>query len=637
METLFARDDFPNHLFSIPGLDFSNDLFGIRIDGLWFRIGMFADTTQHSDEVKQTVIQRQSMLLKLDCLEEIYDEIHWIPNTLCDLGKPNSYTMEEEDNKVYGYDPFYQFNIGSISVEPLVFKYYVNSRTQLFINPDIQLYFKLEEREPGIWWDPRSGEEVLRRRINESNHLQIIEIRTGYLQKYLYVRQQALLVGHHRIHYLFNPEKDILDTFCGKYRFEKGSSIDGKKVIIQNFRQIDHANDRPYIGRFLHLWFEILPPSISIYDPWIEKSPFNPHEFTLPTQKGEVAPARFNCSAEEVDFDYEGVACKFDETVYFNQEVLSKYESDSRCDVSDSGAVNCGVYWGLQKSVSRIGNDLLSTWVGDFANEVPFGEWVHWKQFAVEPPSSETLRGLNEMPKIPDQINCLIGNLNRLSHALEELAHAMNVRVTNSFWRGSVESLAARHLKMVYATNASDDEFLARATFMSTLVIDALAPKPLRQLCHRWGRDFHKDNNGKPLGSRRLLERVTFSALLLAELQLSMTDFSKFGKKIVEQSESHVESSLQIEIDKLRKRARCNLAPLAFLYDLRVYGGLAHQPNMKKISIAATKLGLPTTGWHRSHFMKLIDLVTTSVTQARECIESGTKICIIQHSKNQNN
>ncbi len=239
-----------------------------------------------------------------------------------------------------------------------------------------------------------------------------------------------------------------------------------------------------------------------------------------------------------------GVACDFNQDIYFKQEVLSKYERDSRCEVRDSGAVICQDYWGLQKSVSRIGNDFLRTWIGDFAKELPFEEWTYWKQFAVESPSSETLRAINEEPEIPSEVNYLIQNLNMLSGALTNLAHAMDVPVPSSFWGGSGESLAARSLKRVYPTTASDDEFLERATLISTLVIEGLEPKALRQLCRAWGSDFYKGNNGESLGSRRLLERITFSALLMEQLQANVSEIPKLVKQVEGQSTRRRDSDL---------------------------------------------------------------------------------------------
>jgi len=66
-----------------------------------------------------------------------------------------------------------------------------------------------------------------------------------------------------------------------------------------------------------------------------------------------------------------------------------KYQGSSGFNIMDDGSVRYLGYWGLDRSTSRIGNELLSTYIGDFAEGVPFEEWPHWKQYAVEPPSLE--------------------------------------------------------------------------------------------------------------------------------------------------------------------------------------------------------------------------------------------------------
>ena len=80
---------------------------------------------------------------------------------------------------------------------------------------------------------------------------------------------------------------------------------------------------------------------------------------------------------------------------------------------------------------------------------------------------------------------------------------------------------------------------------------------------------------------------------------------------------------LQVELEKLYKRLREEFAPLAFFYDLRVHGGLAHNPNMKEAAKAAGALGLPGSGWHRTHYLSLVNLVTGSVSQICEHLRNG--------------
>ncbi|MCY4673931.1 MAG: hypothetical protein OXD43_09260 [Bacteroidetes bacterium] len=627
MATIFERDDLPDHLFSIPRLDFCGDLLADRVGGPWFRLGAQTIDYQRIRRGVEGVIKRQSMLLEPGSFAEVYDKLNYVIDRLDGLGKPGGYKWSGEGKEEYGYAPFHRFNLRSISCEPLVFSRQPNPTFELSINPDLQLYFSLEEISDGIWWNPKRGVVALKRMVVENDNLQIVEIRTDHLRRYLQVRQQALLVGHYRDLYLDDPSEEAAKVFVEEDTM-RGSPDQGAKVLVQNLRSGRDPLTQAYIGRRLHLWFEIQPPEINIDDPWAEEAPFDRYEFTLPTKKGPVAPDLFRVGTRGSERDYDGVTCNRMDRIYFEQEVLSKYEGDSRCEIKDNGSVSCRHYWGLERSTSRIGNELLRTEIGDFAVGLPFAEWPHWKQYAVEPPSSETIKALRKEPEIPSIINNLIQDLEVLGNAMVNLARAMHITNPHPFWCSSGESLAARHLKRVYPATASDDEFLERATLMSTLIIDGLECKTLRQLCQAWGKDLHQDGDGKSLGSRKLLERVTLIALLVDQVQPRMVEIPELVKQAEEQPAGGSISDLQIELRTLNEGMRDDLAPLAFLYDLRIYGGLAHRPHKKKAAKAAVKLGLPAKNWHRNHFLYLLELVANSVRQASDYLLVAADECI---------
>ena len=176
----------------------------------------------------------------------------------------------------------------SVSCEPLVFKR--PSNIELFVNPDLELYFELEEKTSGIWWEPSRGTEALR--CIENGNLHIVEIRVEYLRKYLQARQLSLVVGHDRHLHLFNPSPGTVEAFV-KEDITQGSPDGGVKAIFDNWGLRQNTRGPPFLQRRLHLWFEIKPPEINIDDPGADEPPFDPYEFTLPTQGGPVAPARW--------------------------------------------------------------------------------------------------------------------------------------------------------------------------------------------------------------------------------------------------------------------------------------------------------------------------------------------------------
>jgi len=81
--------------------------------------------------------------------------------------------------------------------------------------------------------------------------------------------------------------------------------------------------------------------------------------------------------------------------------------------------------------------------------------------------------------------------------------------------------------------------------------------------------------------------------------------------------------STQRLLEEVCQRIRDEFAPLAFLYDLRVHGGLAHQPNMTKAAIAAEHLGLPRNSWLRTDYLKLLNLLTASISQISKHLEDA--------------
>jgi hypothetical protein len=89
-----------------------------------------------------------------------------------------------------------------------------------------------------------------------------------------------------------------------------------------------------------------------------------------------------------------------------------------------------------------------------------------------------------------------------------------------------------------------------------------------------------------------------------------------------------VKSDLQTELERLHKRVRDEFAPLAFLYDLRTHGGLAHPPNKDEAATAAAKLGLPKGNWHRTDYLHLLKLITESFDRISEHFGVAAQVTI---------
>jgi hypothetical protein len=277
----------------------------------------------------------------------------------------------------------------------------------------------------------------------------------------------------------------------------------------------------------------------------------------------------------------------------------------------DDGSVSCRDYWALNRGTGRIGNELVYTAIGDFAEGVPFEEWPHWLQYASEPPNQDALTAARQETPIPEAVNKLFTSLKRLSTSFSGMAKSRGVILDTPLWQGSLDSLAGRQLKWVYPTTSDDDEFLKRATLTSTLFLDGLQIAPVRSFFGTIHPKLHEsfDKPPKPLGSRKLLERATFVTLLVKELQPKDSMLVKLARVAEGKDAARFDPDLKDELKNLHNRVHNEFAPLAFLYDLRVFGGLAHPPNRQKAGTVAAQLGLPQGNWHRTDYLSLLRLV----------------------------
>lgn len=635
MAPIIDRNDAPDHLFNIPALDFSADLFDDPLKGTWFRLGAWT-AKPRLDERRtiEDVIERESLLLHPEQFPGIFDRLEYIGNVIRHLGHPEQSIRYDGKKEQYKYSPFYQFEVSSSTVgEPLVFHYSTPSGVQLFINPDLWLFFELEEheKENRSWWDPRRGVEAIVQRVINQDALKVIEIRVDYLRKYLRARQMSLLIGHYRHLHLYDPSDKVVDKFV-KGEVRLGSSELGAKAILQNWG-LRKDIGRPFLQRRLHLWFEIRPQEIDVDHLWAEEPPFDPYTFTLPTSKGPVAPSRWSILRFRDDTEvhrFEGELCDFMTPVYFHQDVLQKYERASGFDVKDDGSVSRYHYWGLVRSTRRIGNELLATAIGDFAEGVPFEEWPHWKQYAVKPPSLEFARVLMQEQSVPEAANSLFQALNALNIAFADMVLSFGVETQTPLWLAPVDSLAHRQLKWVYPATADDDEFLKRATLASTLVTESLQSASLRTFLCKFGSDLHTDDGNPPrhLGSLKLLQRVTLIAALIENFRPTSAAIPLLVKQAEGKGQNMQEPELQGELESLHRVEREEFAPLFLLYDLRTHGGLAHAPHEVRVAVAARKLGLPEKNWHRSDYLRLLNLIAESVYRIVSHLEGATEVML---------
>jgi hypothetical protein len=611
----FARA--PVHLFAIPQLSFQDEVSARTTDGPWFRLGIWTHGYEHKSSGVGIATERLCLLIPKDGFQTCFQELDSIGNDIGRMGRPGGSIVQIEGRQAYRYEAFHCFELtrGGVVGEPLVFAVESSAERRLAINPDVLLFLGLQEKivGSGSWWDPKGGVEGVIHRVTENE--ETVQIRSDFLRRYLRTRQMSLLVGHYTHRHYFDPPDSAICGFVEE-NVTLGSPEERAKAIFQNWGLRTDTGSR-FLQRRLHLWFEVRPAAIDLENPWTEEAPFDAYDFTFPTGEGPVAPGRWadHKFSSQAGRSFTGTTCDFMARIYFRQEVLSKYETSEGYRVSDDGSVNCQHYWGLTRSTSRLGNELVSTGIGDFAEGVPLSEWQHWAQYVVEAPSSETIQALQTEPTVCESVNRLVGELGMLNNAFSSLASSLSTNLTGSLWQGSIESLAGRQLKWVYSAGASDDEFVKRATLASTLVLEALVAEALRKVLNAIGEDLHlnEEKPPRPLGSRNLLQRLTLIAALISGVHFSSAGISLLVRQAEQKEKDTSQPDLQRELEHIYDEVRAEFGALAFLYDLRSFGGIAHPQNPKRMAEATRQLGLPERNWRRSDFLKLIDLVSTSI------------------------
>lgn len=620
--SIIHRDGAPSHLFAISELDFSSDLFADPLQQQWFRLGARTIGNDADERGVRDITERQSLLLKTGEFEAICEDLSYIGNDLSHLGAPTEEIQHgPKAEKAYTYRPFYAFDIAFTDVvgEPLAFFPKADGEQQIILNADLTLYFELIEKPHGSgnWWDPARSVEVIRQQRLEA--LEFVEIRTDYLLKYLRVRRCALVTGHYRhFHFLNASDAAIAALQEGEIVL---SGPNSSKATIQTW-QSEELGGRPLLIRRLHLWSQVPAPPFDIETAFNEEPEFDVANFTFPMRVGEVAPGRYRHRGE-VGIAFAGVAADFMERVYFRQDVLAKYQGASGFSVDDNGSLHCGYHWGLTRSTRRIGNELLSTAIGDFAEGLPYHEWLHWQQHVVPTPTREMIKALEKEMPIPDAVNWVIEQLTELNEAFNRFARAAGAHETGKLWTGSLDSLAGRQLKWIYPATAGDEEFLTRTTLASTLFLDALNSAGLRNLLNAFGGALHQTDDNKTLGSRNLLQRTALLAQLISAQRPNQGELPSLIKWSEDRSgapDADLQSELTRQYDELRE----DFGPLAFLYDLRTGGGLAHPPNAKKTIEAAKALGLRDKDWRRADFLHVLQQVGSAVEAVRLRVDAAS-------------
>src|SRR5215475_4769533 len=104
---IVSRENAPPHLFSIPELDFSSDLFVEPLGEHWFRLAAITRGNDVDLRGVRDVIERQSFLLEPGAFQEVEGKLGASTSPIGGMGRPgenikNLHSAEER----YLYRPF---------------------------------------------------------------------------------------------------------------------------------------------------------------------------------------------------------------------------------------------------------------------------------------------------------------------------------------------------------------------------------------------------------------------------------------------------------------------------------------------------------------------------------------------------
>lgn len=473
-----------------------------------------------------------------------------------------------------------------VELEPVAYRSAVWPGRILEISPAVPALLDLRGRELAkdevVYVDERLNQEVLRLRHGLGDRrLSTVKIRTAALRQFLAERDQALVLYHFHQHLL----RHFTDTEAGEHEIVAGSlsgSIPvGLKTFVQNWGPRGRAwsGDDAYLQRRIHRWRVLRPEDARTRRTRHEHLAFDVRTFTLETLHGPVAPARF-CALDIPAAEFAGVwpneTPAFMTRTWFDIAVLERFEHDPNYDVGDDGSIRCRHYWALNRSVQRTGNRWLSTAIGDFAEGVPMEEWPYFARYAVPPPGDSEYDEACREQEIPDLVNALVDALERMAATPSWFA-AEGTEPPAAIWNLKSDP---RPLKRHMGSTTDKTEFARRVTELSTLLIDGLDKAALIGAVEALA-GMRAPNEHRSQGSRKWLEayatacriarylRTMEPAALAGPVRLGLAWATATGEQL-EAAREYQQAAGEI---------RGALAPIAYLYDLRTSGGVAHPPS----------------------------------------------------------
>ncbi len=593
------------HPKSVPALLRVDDLSLAEIgDDEWTTLASIDENWLGWDDRLRHCHERYAALVRVEELESL-------DHVLARGGEFESLGSPDDGGSVFPY------TLHGVELEPVAYRSTVWPGRTLEISPAVPALLDLRGRELAkdevVYVDQRLNQEVIRLRHGLGDRvLSTVMIRTAALHRFLAERERALVLYHFHQHLL----RHFTDAEAGEHEIVhssmSGSLPYGLKTVVQNWGPGGRAlrGGDAFLQRRIHRWRVIRPEEALTRGTRHEPMhlPFDVRSFTLETWHGPVAPALF-CMLDVPSAEFSGVwpeeGSPFMARTWFDIAVLERFERDPNYEVGDDGSIRCHHYWALNRSVGRTGNRWLSVAIGDFAEGVPMEEWPYFARYAVPPPSATEYDEACREREIPDVVNALVDALEHMAATPSWFADE-GTELPAAVW--SLKS-DPRPLKRHMGSTTDTTEFARRVTELSTLLIDGLDKAALIRAVEALA-GMNAPNEYRSQGSRKWLEAWATACRIARQLgtmePVALAGPLRLGLTWTTAAEREREAAQEYQQAALDTRA--TLAPIAYLYELRTSGGVAHPSSAKWAPALKKAAGDPEQVGRRAYLALLSSL-----------------------------
>lgn len=349
-----------------------------------------------------------TVLVPKDQVEKVIDVPRWKWNCIAhpptfhviSSSKGDELSRQPLDNVIDSYRYTNDIN-ADIGKRLVVFQDYNSIRPPSMpeLSEDFRIYHNLwisADRSEAYKINLEDGSDSLVARISPTR----IQVRTPLVRQYLagrqfclvkYVDARALGTSHESGHI-----SDAIYCESGRYNIERTSSEDVSDIVSTSVTVDNHSIYSRIRGKTaMHPGSFEESGLYPYYDPYDwEKLGQGYKEFIIGENK-DGSPRKFTCDPDHLDnyFDANPDAPHYLTPVYFDKEVLEKYERNTRYSI-EPRCIRCGTLW-----LVRVDNDhadYVMVWLGDLGTDLPPVEADHWLLYNIPPPE-DGMRGVSEM------------------------------------------------------------------------------------------------------------------------------------------------------------------------------------------------------------------------------------------------